>query len=100
MVKKRLKPKEKGVADTDLKDLKKLNAIGVKAMLTLSLAEVEKDVEIIIGSWHGPDTENDLSRKEVVKELCSYMEVISAGKPWIVGGGFIVAHSKIKNDIP
>ena len=49
MVKKRLKPKEKGVADTDLKDLKKLNAIGVKAMLTLSLAEVEKDVEIIIG---------------------------------------------------
>ena len=74
--------------------------MGVKARLTLIKAEVKKNVEIIIASWHGPNTGKDSSKKDVVKELCSYMETVSVGKPWIVGGDFNVADNKIKGAIP
>ena len=100
MVKKRIKSTEIKVVDTNLKGLNKLNEKGVKARLTLTKVEVEKNVEIIIGSWHGPNTENDSSRQDVVKELCSYMKTMSGGKPWIVGGDFNVAYNKIEDAIP
>ena len=99
MIKKRIKSTEIKVVETNLTDLNKLNGIGVKARLTLIKAEVEKDFEIIIGSWHGPNTEKHSSRQDVVKELCSYMETVSVGKPWIVGGDFNVPYKKIKDDI-
>ena len=73
--------------------------MGVKARLTLIKAEVKKNVEIIIASWHGPNTGKDSSKKDIVKELCSYMETVSVGKPWIVGGDFNVPYKKIKDDI-
>ena len=99
MIKKRIKPTEIKVVETNLQGLTKLNEMGVKARLTLIKAEVEKDFEIIIGSWHGPNTEKHSSRQDVVKELCSYMETVSVGKPWIVGGDFNVPYKKIKDDI-
>ena len=96
MIKKRIKSTEIKVVETNLTDLNKLNGIGVKARLTVIKAEVEKDFEIIIGSWHGPNTEKHSLRQDVVEELCSYMETVSVGKPWIVGGDFNVADDKIK----
>ena len=96
MIKKRIKPTEIKVVETNLQGLTELNEMGVKARLTLIKAEVKKNVEIIIASWHGPNTGKDSLRQHVVKELCSYMETVSVGKPWIVGGDFNVTDDKIK----
>lgn len=100
MVKKRIKPTKMKVVDINLKGLNKLNKQGVKARLTLIQAEVEKKIEIIIGSWHGPNTGKDSSRKDAVKELCLYMKTASVEKPWVVVGGFTVAYNKIEDAIP
>jgi len=99
LVKKNIAFTELHLSDKDLKTFKKLDEAGVKARLSLMETEVNKQ-KIIVGSWHGPNTGSDDSRKTVVKELCGYMNLIASGKPWIVGGDFNVKYKIIKKEVP
>ena len=63
---------EVDITGDNLNDLKKLKEAGVKARLSLIKATINGR-EILIGSWHGPNTGIHEERKMVVKELLQYM---------------------------
>ena len=99
MVKKGNKWKKVNLEEKDLVSFKKLQEAGVQARLLITEVVIDEET-ITIASWHGPYKEKEVSRVAIAIELFAYMNKITAGKPWIVGGDFNVDYKEVKKKVP